>query len=110
MEENFTLQFLLTTILDKIERVDYRSLIFEKDENEKITKPHYLVITIEEIIKISESLGFPLILKNETAFIYNTQYWIEIQINEFKDFLGNAAIKMGVPYYEGKYYGFIEAL
>lgn len=101
---------LFESILNEISEIDYREKALNYAQNDKITNRHYIVVTIEELIRISEKVAFDVMQKDESIFIFNGEYWIQVPPQEFKSFLGKAALKMGVPYIDGKYYGFIDGL
>jgi putative DNA primase/helicase len=86
---------------DKLER---------KLKSYKLTKNHYLIICIEQLLKIAKVNKWGLCKKNGFIYLYNGCYWIEIDKESFQFFLGNVALKMGVEKFKGKIHTFKEDL
>jgi len=76
--------------------------------NFKIKRHHYIVICIEELIKAAKANNWGLCKKNGLIYLYNGNYWNEIDREEFQHFLGKAALKMGVEKYSAKIHTFKE--
>ena len=76
----------------------------------KLTKNHYLIICIEELLKIAEANKWGLCKKNNSIYLCNGCYWEEIEKERFQFFLGNVALKMGVEKFKGKIHTFREEL
>lgn len=76
----------------------------------KLTKNHYLIICIEQLIKIAEANKWGLCKKNGFIYLYNGCYWNEIDKERFQFFLGNVALQMGVEKFKGKIHTFKEDL
>jgi putative DNA primase/helicase len=76
----------------------------------KLTKNHYLIICVEQLIKIAEDNQWGLCKKNSSIYLYNSRHWKEVEKELFQAFLGNTALKMGVEKFKGKIYKFREEL
>lgn len=76
----------------------------------KLTKNHYLVLCIEQLLKIAKANNWGLCKKNGSIYIYNGCYWTEIDKECFQFFLGNVALRMGVEKFRGKIHTFKEDL
>lgn len=70
----------------------------------KLNLKHFLVITIEEIIKKAKSKKFGLCMNKSFVYIYNGEYWKNIEQKTFENFLGEAAQVLGIEEFEAKYY------
>ncbi len=110
---------ILSKLLKKsFKKVDFESKAYAShkkknpfnSKNFKIKRYHYIVICIEEIIKAAKSNNWGLCKKNGVIYLFNENYWIEIDKEEFQHFLGKAALKMGVEKYSGKIHTFKEEL
>ncbi|TDP02199.1 phage/plasmid primase, P4 family [Flavobacterium sp. 245] len=75
-----------------------------------LSKRHYLILCIEQLLKIAEIKEWGLCKKNGFIYLYNGSYWTEIDKEHFQSFLGNVALKMGVEKFEGKIHTFREEL
>jgi putative DNA primase/helicase len=71
-----------------------------------LTKNHYIIICVEELIKVAKLNDWGLCKKNGNIYLYNGAYWEEIDKELFQFFLGEVALKMGVEKYKGKIHTF----
>ena len=72
----------------------------------KLTKNHYIIICVEELIKVAKLNNWGLCKKNGSIYLYNGAYWIELNTERFQFFLGEVALKMGVEKFKGKIHTF----
>ena len=72
----------------------------------KLTKNHYLIVCVEQLLKIADSNKWGLCKNNGFIYLYNGNYWTEINKENFQFFLGNVALKMGVEKFKGKIHTF----
>src|SRR5690625_1004923 len=104
---------ILNELLATIKPVDFLLLIFPKGEpptNFKITNNHYLILVVEQLLKTAKLNNWGLAKKNDFIYVYSGQYWISIDKEEFKFFLGQVALKMGVEKFTGKIHRFRDDL
>ncbi|MHA3789979.1 DNA primase family protein [Flavobacterium hauense] len=109
-ELNMDSQILLQCLLDDIEKIDFRNYFEKSDEKIKLQKKHHLVPVIENLLEKSNKRKFSLCRKNEMIYLYNGEFWEHIEIDLFKDFLGEVAEKSGIDKYESKFYQFKDEL
>lgn len=76
----------------------------------KLTKNHYLVLCIEQLLKIAKANNWGLCKKNGFIYLYNGSYWNQIDKESFQSFLGNIALKMGVEKFKAKIHTFKDEL
>jgi len=76
----------------------------------KVNTKHYLVISIENALKIAEKNRWGLCKNQDFIYLYNGAFWAEIEKDTFQMFLGEAAEKMGVPVFSARFYQFREQL
>lgn len=119
-------------LLIGVERIDFETLAFkgtfsdciddsklsvksekcEKNEQPKksgsfaLTKNHYIIICVEELIKVAKFNNWGLCKKSGNIYLYNGAYWTEIERERFQFFLGEVALKMGVEKFKGKIHTF----
>lgn len=86
---------------------DYCKLVSDKD---KLQKKHFLVASIEILLKSANDNGFSLCRKNEFIYLFNSEYWENINTEVFKDFLSDVALKMGVNKFDAKHHLFKDDL
>ncbi|MDR0659666.1 MAG: DUF5906 domain-containing protein [Prevotellaceae bacterium] len=98
-------QRVLAELLEQIRPVNFR-VQAKLAAEAKLSKKHYVVITIDEIVKVAVKNSWGLCTKNGFIYVFNGKYWQVINADDFKPFLANAAIKMGVPIIDAKYHQF----
>jgi len=76
----------------------------------KVGKPHYLILVVEQLLKIAQSNKWGLCKKNGFIYLYNGSYWTGIDKEQFQFFLGKVALKMGVNKFKGKIHTFKDDL
>lgn len=91
------------------ERDEFKIIIKELSKC-KPQKKHFLIITIKKLRELAEKNRWGLCKNKDFIYLYNGNYWAEVDRNEFEKFLGEAAEKMGVEEYDAKLYLFREAL
>ena len=94
---------------NKAEFERYKTLV-KKLNSYKLSKNHYLVLCIEQLLKIAKTNNWGLCKKNGFIFVYNGSYWSEINKETFQAFLGNVALNMGVEKFKGKIHTFKDEL
>jgi putative DNA primase/helicase len=94
---------------NKAEQKEYRKLV-KKLDSFKLTKNHFLILCIEQLLKIAKQNNWGLCKKNGFIYLYNGSYWNEINKESFQSFLGNVALKMGVNKFKGKIHTFKDEL
>ncbi len=100
---------IFAEVLSKLEPVDFLALA-EVASERKMQQRHYIVISVDQILKTVREEMFDLARKDAFVLVYNGEYWSAIDTETLKNFLRNAAIKLGVNILEAKYYDFIERL
>ena len=101
---------VLTQLLLKISRLDFRELAELDDEERKLQKKHYLVCCVEELLSLARAQNWGLCKKYDFVYLYNGAYWSLLPDDELKSFLGKAAEKMGVNKFDCRHYIFRDQL
>lgn len=76
----------------------------------KLDNKKYIVLAVENVIKVAKSNNWGLCKNLDYVYIYNGTHWAEQEKNTFQKFLGRAAEIMGVPELTARYYKFIDEL
>jgi putative DNA primase/helicase len=76
----------------------------------KLSKNYYLVLCVEQLLKIAKVNNWGLCKKNGFIYLYNGSYWNEINKESFQSFLGNVSLKMGVEKFKCKIHTFKDEL
>ncbi len=95
---------------ENTKEVKHYSTLQKKLNGCKLTKNHYLILCVEQLLKIAKGNKWGLCKKNGFIYVYNGSYWNEIDKEQFQYFLGNVALKMGVEKFKGKIHTFKEDL
>ena len=76
----------------------------------KLSKNHYLVLCVEQLLIIAKANDWGLCKKNGFIYLYNGSYWSEINKESFQYFLGSVSLKMGVEKFKASIYTFHDEL
>jgi putative DNA primase/helicase len=95
--------------LTEKQQTEFNSLD-NKLKSSKLTKNHYLILCIEQLLKIAIANKWGLCKKKGFIYLYNGCYWNEIDKERLQFFLGNVALQMGVEKFKGKIHTFKDEL
>ncbi|WP_345952396.1 phage/plasmid primase, P4 family [Mucilaginibacter sp. PAMB04168] len=84
--------------------------LYQKLNTFKIKQKQVLVIAIEQIIELARLHSWNLCKNNGLIYIYNGAFWKHIENEEFQNFLGKAAEKLGIDELSAKHFSFKEQL
>jgi putative DNA primase/helicase len=125
---------ILNQLLEQIEPLDFQSLAFDQVnelrkraerlkpesselkeilkqiEGYKVSEKHYLVLSIENILKIAKQNRWGLCRNQDFIYLYNGAYWTIIEKEELQCFLGKASEQMGVPKFSSRLFLFTDKL
>jgi putative DNA primase/helicase len=109
---SFSADRIIQMLLQQIEPVNYRQKAgFDPDdEDAKLKKPHFLVITIEEILDLAKRNQWGLCNRDGFIYIYNGSHWIPIDKEDLKAMLRQAAERMGVEKFTARHFEFSDQL
>lgn len=103
---------LITSLLEQVQKIDFRGKAgFEADDEEaKLRKPHYLIITVEELLSLAKRNRWGLCHREGFFYSYNGGYWKPLEKDNLKAFLRQAAEQMGVDKFMARYVEFSKDL
>ena len=125
---------ILNKLIEQIKPIDFKLLAFpeieklrlqlkevEKDSEEadkiqkqinrlKCNAKHYLILAVENVVKVAEDNNWSLCKNNDFIYLYNGTYWNELDKETFQKFLGEASEKMGVTKFSARFFSFREQL
>ena len=107
---------ILSQLITQFGKVDFKSLACPKtselseSDKPKLREKHYLVLSVEEVLRIALENKWGLCKNHDFIYLYNGSYWANIDKDEFQKFLGEAAEKMEVPKFSAKHYLFRDNL
>lgn len=82
----------------------------DKTNRMKLNEKHFLVISIEEIMKKANSKKLGLCLNGNFVYLFNGEFWKSIEQKTFENFLGEASQLLGIEEITAKYYLYREKL
>lgn len=99
---------VLSRILKQIVEIDFRDKVRELSGNEinALKQKQAVVIVVNEVAEKAELCGFDLAVQNDIVYMYSSGYWNELDKTELKEFLAEAAMKMGYNPLECRHYTF----
>ena len=84
--------------------------IQEKITTMKLKEKHFLIISVEEILKKAKSQKLGLCLNGNFVYLYNGEFWKSIEQKTIENFLGEASQVLGIEKFTAKYFNFRERL
>ncbi|GAB2554294.1 DNA primase family protein [Spirosoma areae] len=105
-------QEVMSDLLEQVEKIDYRQLaeLDPDDEDAKLKKEHYLVITVEQILELAKLNKWGICRRDAFFYTFNGAFWKVIEKDELKAFLRKAAERMGVEKFKARYVEFSKDL
>ncbi len=100
---------LLAQLLNTIAKLDFNAEL-GLEQGEQAKQKHAIVLIIEKVLETAKAKNWGLAKLYDYLFCFNGKYWQVIQKEELKNFLGEAAAKMGYLVLETKYYKFRDEL
>jgi len=103
---------ILKLLLSRVNKVDFQEIIYPTTnrENPKISNSKYQIVIVNEILKLAKENKHSICQNHQSIFLYNGAYWKKYSNEDFSNFLGQVAIKMGVDKYTAEGYLFKEQL
>ncbi len=98
-------QSVISALLNEIKQVDFRE-IAQLEEGGALNKKHYLIISIEEILKIAKANKWALCMNDGFIYVYNGAFWKQLSKEEVQNLLGKGAELLGVDAYDARLYSF----
>jgi len=76
----------------------------------KLTQKHFAMLCIKNILTVAEQKKWGICKNNDFIYLYNGEYWANIEKEAFQAFLGEAAEQMGVVWFTSQYHKFRDEL
>lgn len=74
------------------------------------TQADYVVVTVRAVLQIAQTIQCGLCKRFDFVYAFNGAYWREITKDALSQFLGAAAVKLGVPAIKAEHWHFRESL
>jgi putative DNA primase/helicase len=101
---------VLAELLEQVQPVDFRALAHLDAEKDKLQTSHYVVLVIEEVLKLAHLNSWGLCRRQGFLYSYNGAYWKQFDEPTLRTFLRQVAERQGVPPMKARYHGFSEQL
>jgi len=76
----------------------------------KLTQKHFAILCIENVLKVAEKMRWGICKNNDFIYLYNGEFWANIEKEAFQSFLGEAAEQMGVTRFVSRWHEFRDTL
>ncbi len=101
---------VLQSLLQQIVPLDFRKIVGLENDNEKLKRSHHVVTVAEEVLILAKRNGWGLCRGTNFLYAYNGAFWQAQKEDDLRQFLQEAAEKMGLDKYEARYFQFVELL
>jgi putative DNA primase/helicase len=101
---------VLKELLEQVQPVNFRELAHLDDEKDKLQTSHYVVLVIEEVLKLAARNSWGLCRRQGFLYSYNGAYWKQLDEPTLRQFLRQVAERQGVPAMKARYHGFSDQL
>jgi putative DNA primase/helicase len=100
---------ILKSMVKTIQPIDFykRAQVGTSDD---IERRHYLIISVEDILEYATEHKWGLCMNNQSVYLFNGSYWKAQPKDVTIKFLGDAALRLGVPQFEAKHFRFRDEL
>jgi len=96
-------------IHDALEPIDFREEA-ELEADGRLSQKHHVVITVREVLRVARSLNCGLCRNHDFLYSYNGAFWKLIDKETIADFLGKAALRLGIDTITATYHQFRDQL
>lgn len=100
---------VLNSLVDEITPINIREFLnLPEDVAEK--QKHIIVAVVKHLLEFASARQWNLSKVYDYTYVYNGAFWQQLDKEDMKQFLGQAAVKMGCPDYEVRFYEFKDKL
>lgn len=100
---------LLTLLIKQIKKVDFYKVV-NIESGQKLKQKHYIISSVEQLLALAEKNTWNMCKHNEAIFLFNGAYWKQLEKEEVKKFLSDAAYKMGIDKYDARHFRYANNL
>lgn len=100
---------VLEGLLDEITPIVVRDYL-ELPEGVDAKQKHAIVATIKYLLEVAAKNKWDLAKVYDYVYLYNGQFWTQLDKEDLKSFLGKAVVRMGLPDYDVRHYEFRDKL
>jgi putative DNA primase/helicase len=96
-------------ILDHLQPVDFAAEA-NVGAGKSPSQADYVVVTVRSVLQVAQTIQCGLCKRLDFVYAFNGAYWREIPKDTLSQFLGTAAVKLGVPAIKAEHWQFRESL
>ena len=100
---------ILSQLIKKIKPIDFREY-GKIPEDTKLRDYHFQIISVEYLLDLAFQNQWGLCQKHAFIYLFNGSYWSQLEIDEIKNFLGQACERMGVNRFKARHHKFRDEL
>jgi putative DNA primase/helicase len=100
---------VLDKLLEQIQRINFREYLNLPDD-EDVKQKHIVVGIVKHLLETAINNKWNLCKTFDYTYIYNGAYWLQMDKEDIKQFLGKCAIQSGCAEYEARHYEFKDKL
>jgi putative DNA primase/helicase len=100
---------VLSILIEQIEPINVREFL-DLPEDLETRQKHMIVAVVQHLLEFANERHWNLARRFDYVYVYNGAYWQQLDKEDMKSFLGRAAVKMGCPDYEVRFYEFKDKL
>ena len=97
---------VLDRLMNQVQTVDFLQFAV----GEEVKAVHHRVYSVKELVRVAEANNWGLCKRAGAVYVFNGAYWVMLEGDDMKAFLGKAALKMGVPRFRADDYEFRDKL
>jgi putative DNA primase/helicase len=100
---------VLENLLNEIQHINFREYLKLPDDED--VKQKYIVVgVVKYLLETAKAKRWNLCKTFDYTYIYNGAYWLQMDKEDIKMFLGKCAVQMGCADYDARHYEFKEKL
>ncbi|MCY1720431.1 phage/plasmid primase, P4 family [Prolixibacteraceae bacterium Z1-6] len=100
---------VLDRLLKEIQPINVREYLKLPDDVD-ICQKHIIVATIKNQLQVASEKKWNLAKVYDYVYVFNGEFWQQLDKEDLKSFLGRAAVNMGFPDYDVRHYEFKDKL
>ncbi len=100
---------VLNSLLDEIQQINIREYL-ELPDDIKTRQKHIIVAAVKHIKEFAGERNWNLAKVYDYIYVYNSEFWHQLDKEDMKSFLGKACVRMGFPDFEVRFYEFKDKL
>ncbi|NTU50329.1 MAG: DNA primase, partial [Desulfobulbaceae bacterium] len=97
---------ILSELLPEIEPVNF----LEYAGGEEVRAVHHRIYSVKIVVLLAERKKWGLCKRNNFVYVFTGTYWLRVDADDMRAFLGAAALKSGVPRFRSDDYKFRDEL